>query len=157
MANKVIDLFGTRTALTITLASLASSTVGVGRQSTLVDNTTTRHHAAVVYCKVTVGTTPTINRSIYVYLVRYDDSAIGDDAVGATDAAQTIVNAKLLGVIAVNSASSDLSYYGVFDTSGLGALGPKWGITIVHDTVAALNATGSNHVIAYIGYDPEVQ
>jgi hypothetical protein len=157
MANAILNALGSRTSFTITLASLASSTTGVGRQATLVDNTTTKAAAALVYLKITTGTTPTINKNVYVYLLRYDNSAIGDDSVGASDAAWTRVNAQLLGTIFVNSASSNIAYYGVFDTAFLGVLGPKWAIGIVHDTAVNLNSTEGNHLYAYIPYNPEVQ
>jgi hypothetical protein len=35
--------------------------------------------------------------------------------------------------------------------------GPTWGLLIVHDTGVALNSTEGNHVISYIGDNPEVQ
>lgn len=150
------ETFASATSMTITLASLASSTSGVGRQSTLVDNTTNLYLSAIVYLKVTVGTTPTANTPIYVYLIRYDNSAIADDGAGTTDAGLTVVNSPLLGTIVCTATTSNTAYYGVFDTSSFGSLGPKWGIAVVNSTAVALNATGGNHVVNFIGVTKSV-
>jgi hypothetical protein len=136
---------------TITLASLASSTTGVGRQTTLVDNTTNKYLAAQVELKITMGTTPTANTLVYVYLIRYDNTAIADDGAGASDAGWTQINAPLLGTILCSAATSNVAYYGVFNTGFLGELGPKWGIGIVNSTGAALNSTEGNHGYSWIG------
>lgn len=157
MANDILHEWGTRAALTITLASLASSTTFVGRQSDLVDNTTVKAPAALVFVQVTTGTTPTANRNIYVRLLRYDNSAVADDGAGTSDAALTCLNAPLLGILQMNSGSSNVAFRATFDTAPLGVLGPKWGIQISHDTGVNLNSTAGNHVVAYIPYWPEVQ
>lgn len=159
-ANEIMDKFGSSTAMTITLASLASSTSGVGRQSTLIDNTTVRASEAIVYVKITVGTTPTANKPIYVYLLRGDDPASSnfrDDGAGASDAGLTIINAQLLGTIMCTAATSDVAYRGAFSTRGLGALGKEWGIAIVHETAVNLNATAGNHFVRYVTVNPDVQ
>jgi len=136
---------------TITLASLANSTVGVGRQSTLIDNTTNRYLAAQINLKITMGTSPTANSLVYVYLIRYDNTAIADDAAGASDAGWTQINASLLGTIVCSAATSNASYYEILNTEFLGPLGPKWGIGIVNSTGVALNSTEGNHGYSWIG------
>lgn len=133
-------------AFTITLASLASSVVGVGRQSTLITGNTAR--SALVGVKITTGTTPTINTLVYVYLIR-GDGTINDDGAGATDAAITVINAPLLGTILVPATTTAAAYTALFDTKFLGSLGPTWGIAIVNSTVAALNATAGNFTVEY--------
>jgi len=159
MANEIKDKFSASAALTITLASLASSTAGVGRQSTLVDNSSARYGELVVYVKITVGTTPTANTPIYVYLIRSDNDGTDHrtDGAGASDAALTVNNAPLLGVIMVPATTSDTAYYGEFSTRPYGAVGPEWGIAIVQSTTVNLNSTGGNHWVRYIGVNPEVQ
>lgn len=149
----VKDSFASIASFTITLASLASSTSGVGRQATLIDNTTNLYTSAIISCKITVGTSPTANTLIYVYLIRSDNNgtAIINDGGGASDAGITITNAPLLGTILVPATTSDTAYYGLFDTKFLGSLGPKWTVAVVNSTGAALNATGGNHVVSYIG------
>lgn len=146
------DTFASVGTFTITLASLSNST-SAGRQSTLIDNTTNLYTSAQVNCKITVGTTPTANSLIYVYLIRSnnDSTPIIDDAGGASDAAITITNAPLLGTILVPAATSNTAYYGVFDTKFLGSLGPKWGIAVVNNSGVALNSTAGNHVCSYVG------
>lgn len=157
MPNEIKDLFGASTALTITLASLASSTTGVGRQSTIVDNTSTRYQDVFVYVKITQGTTPTGNKAVYVYLIRDDDNASNyrTDGAGTTDAALTVQNAILVGAmrnLAVPSTGDVL--YGDFLIT---KPGPRWGIAIVHDTGVDLNSTGSNHYVRFVGINPEIQ
>lgn len=152
------DLLASVQAFTITLASLASSAVGVGRQSTLIDNTSNLYKKALISLKITVGTTPTINTLIYVYLIRSnnDGTPIIDDGGGASDAGITIINAMLLGTILVNATTSNVAYYLEVDTEFLGSLGPKWGIAVVNATGVALHATGGNHVCSYIGVNQSV-
>jgi len=156
MANTILDKFGTATAMTITLASLASSAAGVGRQSTTIDNSTVRAPRALVFVKVTVGTTPTANTLVRIYLIR-SDGTITDDGAGASDAALTVINSPLLGTILVPAATSDTAYYGVFDTYDVGPLGPTWGVAVVQNTAVNLNATGGNHAIRYLTDIPEIQ
>jgi hypothetical protein len=145
---------------TITLASLGSSSAGVGRQSTLIDNDTTWRMAARIYLRIQVGTTPTADTLIHAYLILSSDDAttpIRNDNAGASDAAWTALNAEPLGTLLVDSATSDLYYYGIFDTWKHGPLGPQWGIGIVNATGVALGSTEGNHIKQYRYYDPEVQ
>lgn len=152
--STVLNTYNSVTALTITIASLANSSTDVGRQSTLVDNTSTKYKKAKIYCKITVGTSPTANTLLYVYLIQdnNDSTPIRDDGAGASDAAWTHINAPLLGTIRVPATTSDTAYYGIFDTDKVTKdLGPKWAIGLVNASGATLNATGGNHVISYIG------
>jgi len=154
----VSELLAANSTITITLASLANSTAGVGRQSTLIDNTTNLYLSAQISFKITVGTTPTANSLIYVYLIRQDNNGtpIADDNAGTTDAAITITNAPLLGTILVPATTSNTAYYRIFDTTFLGTLSPKWGIAVVNSSGVALNATGGNHVVTFVGYKATV-
>jgi hypothetical protein len=157
MANDITAKFGTATAFTLTLASLANSTAGVGRQSTLVDNTTNLFDSANIYLNIKVGTSPGANSLIYVYLIRSDNnggSQIADDNAGASDAGITIVNASLLGVILCSATSTGANYRKSFDTRVLGPLGPEWGIAVVNSTNVALNA--SEGVYSFIGVNSQV-
>ncbi len=144
--------FAADAAITITLASLASSTAGVGRQSTLIDNTSNLYVSAIVFLAIKMGTTPTANTPVSVYLLRSNnDAPTIDDGAGATDAGLTVVNATPLGVLLCSATTSGAVYTGSFDTSNLGPLGPKWGIAIVNGTGAALDATEGNHTKTFIG------
>jgi hypothetical protein len=158
MANKILPFYDAGAALTITIAGLASSTAGVGRQSTMVDNSTTRYKRVRVFVKIKLGTSPTSAKAAYIYILRGDKNATPHrtDGAGASDAALTVLNAKLLGVLG-NKTSGAATGDVLQDDFILEDPGPEWGIAIVHDTVAALDATGSNHWARYIGEDPEVQ
>lgn len=157
MANEIKDLFGSSTALTITLASLASSTAGVGRQSDIVDNTTNRYQDLLLYVKITQGTSLTGSKSVYVYLLRDDANASAhiSDGAGVSDAALTVLNARLVGVMKNKASPTNGDVlYGEFL---IHRPGPKWGIAIVHDTGANLDSTAGNHWARYVGINPEVQ
>lgn len=156
MANAIKPLYSSVSNFTITLASLASSTAGAGRQATMIDNSTNRYNRIIVSVNIMVGTSPTASRSIYIYAIRSDKNttAIRDDAAGASDAAWTRLNAELIGIIRCGAAASNTAFKAVFQ---LRDPGPEWTIGVVHDTGVALNATGSNHVCSWIGVVDEVQ
>ena len=156
-SNEISDRFDASTAFTITLAALATSTAGVGRQSTIVDNTANKYLDVLVYVKLKQGTSPTGNRAAFVYLIRDDNNATNhrSDGAGASDAGLTVQNAMLLGSM-VNKgtpATGDL-LYGEFLVH---RPGPKWGIAIVHDTGVNLDSTESNHWARYVGLNPDIQ
>jgi hypothetical protein len=155
--NEVIDRFDSSTAFTITLASLASSTAGVGRQSTILDNTSNKYLDVLVFVKIKLGTSPTGNRAVYVYLIRDDNNGTNhrSDGAGASDAGLTIQNAQLIGTMAdkQSPATGDV-LYGEFLVH---RPGPKWGICIVHDTGVVLDSTEGNHWVRYVGLSPDIQ
>lgn len=146
IAVKWKDVFGSATTFTITLASLASSTAGVGRQSNLITGNTAK--SAFIAVKFTAGTTPTANSLVYVYLIR-GDGTITDDNAGSSDAGITVINAPLLGAILISAATSNATYYGFFDTKFLGSLGSNFAIAIVNSSGATANATGGNFAAEY--------
>lgn len=152
MANEIRTKDIASAAFTITLASLAN---GSGRQSTLISNSSD-YPAAIVYLKITSGgSAPTAGNVYEVYLLR-SDGTIADDGAGASDAAITIENAPLLGTIVV-TANAAKAFYGVFDTSALGPLGPTWGIAVKNSSGQALSTTEGDHDYNYSYYVPEVQ
>jgi hypothetical protein len=150
MAFDTKPKFSASAAMTISLAALASSTSGAGRQSTLLDNSTTRYKRIHVWFLVTTGTSPTANRSIRFFLVKGDDpasSAIRVDNAGASDAAITIVAADQLYSVATSNASNT-GYRGSFVIENPG---PEWGLAVVHDTAVNLHATAGNHIVRWVG------
>ena len=152
MPNIINAEHGTSTALTITLASLAS---GSARQSTMVDNTDNAQIIRV-YFDVTTGTSPTNNRAINFYIISGDDAStsnIRTDNAGASDAAITIDAAPLAYSVATD-ATSDKHYRGSFLIRNPG---PEWGIAVHHNTGVNLNSTGSNHELRYVTENQEVQ
>lgn len=146
----------TANALTITLASLASSTFGAAaRQATIVDNTTTRYRLIHVYPRIKLGTSPTASRSVFFWLIK-DDGATSPnrtDGAGASDAALTIRNAQNVCVAVTTSTTGEVvqPHFTIEDP------GPKWTIAVGHDTGVALDPTGGNHSITWTGENPEVQ
>ncbi|MBK7338516.1 MAG: hypothetical protein IPJ00_21240 [Saprospirales bacterium] len=133
---------------------MASSTAGVGRQSTLINNATTRYRRVIVYLNIKQGASPTGGRFLYVYGIR-GDGTIRSDGAGASDAAFTRLNAVELGVLANKASPSTgdlLTGEFVFENPG-----PEWGIAIVHDIVASLDGTEGNHAYTWVGVNPEVQ
>jgi len=156
MPNEIKDKLSSSTALTITLASLADS---AGRQSTLVDNGTTRYQELLVYIKCKMGASaPTANSIVEVYLIRGDKDGGTEhlsDGAGASDAALAPLNASLIGVMRNKAAPSGGDVlYGEFLVH---RPGPKWGIAVINRTGQAFDSTGSNHWVRYIGITTEVQ
>lgn len=152
MANEIRTKPITAATFTLTLASLTN---GSARQSTLVSNSS-NYPAALIFLDIESGTTgPTAGAVYEVYLIR-SDGTTADDAAGATDAAITIENAKLLGTIVVTNTANK-HFYGVFDTAPLGPLGTSWGIAVKNASGQTLHATEGNHRKAYTYYVPEVQ
>jgi len=140
--------------LTITLASLANN---ASRQSTMVDNSSTRYDRIHVYAKVTVGTNPTANSTIAFWLIKGDNpasSSYRSDGAGATDASITWRNARLLDMILVPVNTSNAEYYRDFVIDNPG---PEWGIIVTNNTGVSLNATAGNHFIKWIGENMEIQ
>lgn len=152
MANEIRTKDITPATFTITLASLAN---GSARQATLISNSSD-YPAALIFLDIESGSTgPTAGAVYEVYLIR-SDGTTADDGAGASDAAITIENAKLLGTIVVTNTANK-HFYGVFDTAPLGPLGPTWGIAVKNSSGQALNSTEGNHRKAYTYYVPEVQ
>jgi len=158
MANKILDLFQDSTAFTITLASLATSTVGVARQSDMIDNSTGREQLARIWCKITQGTSPTSAKTVSIHLLAGDAHGTPHrtDGAGASDASITLINSQIIGIMrnkGSGAATGDI-VYGEFL---IRIAAPSWGIAITHDTGVNLNSTGGNHWARYSYLSPEVQ
>jgi len=153
MPNEIRTKLDAFANFTITLASLAS---GAARQSTILTNPNQRP-AALINLRLQSGAAPAAGTIYELYLLRSDNiTTYRTDNAGAADAAITIVNAQLIGTIVVTN-SLNTNFYGDFDTSPLGPLGPAWGIAVKNSTDQALNATEGNHVKEYATYLPEIQ
>lgn len=153
------------TALTLTLASLAtSSTLVTGRASTAVVNTSDLFLDALISGQITVGTTPTANTQIQIWAyaplkivtstVTYPDSITGTDAAKTMTSVAIKNRLKLVDVIAVASTTSNRAFH--FGPASLahvfnGVLPTHWGVFVTHNTGVNLNATAGNHWIHYIG------
>lgn len=146
--------------LTCTLASLASSTTKVaGRSSAAFDNTTTRALDCLLSGKITTGTSPTVNRTIQIWIYPEVDnggSPAYPDVFDGTDANDTVTSEnvrnsalRLAATINVDSNSNRTYGFGPVSIASLfgGVMPEKWGVWVVHDTGVALNSTGSNHAL----------
>jgi len=157
MPNELKDKFAASAALTISLGSLADDS---GRQSALVDNSAARYQDLLVYVQLKMNTTtaPNGGSTCELYLLRGDGDAATEhvtDGAGPGDAALTVVNAPLVGVVRTEDApaAGDV-LYGEFLVH---RPGPTWGVAIVNRTGQALADTGGDHWVRYVGLNPEVQ
>lgn len=155
MSSNILDDFAADAAITITLASLAISVAanGVGRQSTMIDNTTNRYTHIKLTLAIKMGTSPTSSAPIYVFLICSNADATTetrDDSAGASDAGLTQNNSRLIGVLYTKSSAATGDV--VTQTIDFDNPGPKWGICIVNGlTAGAFNSTEGNHVKTYVG------
>ena len=140
------------------LSSLATSSTWInGVESNEIDNATTNKYVdALVQGKVKVGTTPTANTYINVYVWGADTSLATTviDALDGTAGAEGLTNTGVLASglrlgasIGVFVNTSDITYnVAPFSVAALfGGIMPKyWGLYVAHNTVAALNASNNN-------------
>lgn len=163
MANIAL-LYSSNTTITCAVASLASSATFVaGRGSTQVDNTTNVYVDAIVQGLVTVGTTPTANTSINIYVYGSNTSlaTTNIDVLTGTDGNFTLTNTgilygalKLGASVTVFDTTSNIDYFvSPFSVAQLfGGVMPKyWGLFVAHNTGVALNATAGNHSFSFNG------
>lgn len=144
--------FGASTQMTITLSGLDSSTAGVGRASTLVDNSSSLYRRAYVYYTIqTNSTAPTDAKTIQFYGLQGDvgsSSNIRSDGAQETDNAITIENSDLLHVVSTDATASKI-YSGSFVYSNLS---PQWGVAVVQDTEQPLlSGAQNNDCLRFVG------
>jgi hypothetical protein len=158
-AGDVKVQYGASAALTLTLASLAtSSSRTTGRESTAVATTGT----VVDYLvggKITTGTTPTVDKQIDVWVyAAVEDDPIYPDVFDGTDSAETVTSEnvrngalRLATSIRIDGTSDRTYWIAPFSVAQLfgGHLPTHWGVFVAHDTAVNLNATGGNHAIYY--------
>jgi hypothetical protein len=144
--------FGTSTAITITLNSLASSATA-GRESTVVDNSANKFLDALVTVILTIGTgTPANDKAAYIYAYGSEDGTNYTDNATGSDAAITLndpTNLRLVHVIAMPTAS--LTYKVVFSIAAAfgGVLPRKWGIVVRN--YCGITLAASNNSASYSG------
>jgi len=155
-AGDIKIVYGTPADVTITLASLATSTTRlVGRESTAVDNTTLLALDYLVSGRIMTGTSPTTAKSIEVWCVAswdgttYPAGFAGSDAAGPT---LIVENKAALSLVAsmATIATSDVAYHftcrSIASLFG-GIVPPKFSFFVTHDTAVNLNSTAGNHQI----------
>ena len=162
MATTTVN-YSSNTVITMDLASLASSaTLLAGRESTQIDNTSTKYIDCTVSGFVSVGTTPTANTTIAIYVYGADTSLATAplDTLDGTDSAETLTNGGILNAlrlgasIAVPAATSDVQYIVLpFSVASLfGGVMPKyWGLFVSHNTGVNLRATVNTNQFDFVG------
>ena len=154
-------------AITITLASLATSaTFIVGRESTVITNVTNQYIDYIVSGQITVGTTPTVNTELRVYVYAplkvvsgtftyplATTTALTAADAGATFEANQLAQLRFAAAATV-IATSDRAYsFAPFSIAQLfgGVVPLKWGLFVAHNTAVNLNSTGGNHWFHWTG------
>ena len=150
------------TPITISPASLVSSGTYIeGRESTKIDETTTKYMNVQVEGFVTTGTTPTADTYIKLYAwgSHTDPSTTALDVIDGLDSAETFTSTEIMNSIVtlvrsvkVNATSDQKYHFKPFTIADIFGEMPKfWGLYLAHDTVAALNSTAGNHEFKYTG------
>ena len=142
MANTV---FGDEETVTITLTSLAD---GAYRQSASVDNSADSYIDMDIGFSIQVGTSPTADEALYLYLAPESDQdaefsagCSGSDSAYTADGEEGLLT--LLAAVTVD-ATSDQDYV----KGGIRVTAPrKFCFVVRNETGAALNATGSGNYL----------
>jgi hypothetical protein len=161
VASRKIE-YGTSTALTNAIASLASSsTFTAGYESDVVDNTTNKYLDYTLEGKITVGTPTLAPSEIRLYVVASFDGTTWPDVFDGTTSAETVTSAgvrdgyaKLAASLNVDATTSNVAYpFSIGSVAQLfgGNCPAKWLVFTSHNTGANLNSTGGNHVFNYRG------
>lgn len=144
------------TAITLDLSSLAaSSTFVAGRESTQIDNTTTKYQDALVYVLGITGSAsaPTAGQQINVYLWGADTSlaTTAIDTLDGVDSAETITLPTLQALkfaaaaYTTTTTASQVYYIQPFSVaSKFGGVMPKfWGLYVATSLTGGLAASMS--------------
>lgn len=148
--------YAASSALTITLASLAtSSTWLAGSESDAVDNSSNLYLDYLLAGMITVGTSPTASTEIRVYVVAMLDDSTWPDVFDGTSSAETVTSAgvgsgflKLAAVMPVDATTSNRAYYfGPVSVASLfgGSCPRKWVAFVTHNSAVNLHSTAGNH------------
>lgn len=138
-------------ALTITLAALATSTT-VGRQATVVDNSSNLYDDALV--TVIIGTSASAigsSKSVSTYLSGSEDGTNFDQddaAMGASDAGYTInLPSNLPTGMVMNTPTTSKTYNRTFSIAALkgGVMPRKWTIVVCNDTNQNLGTSSASY------------
>jgi len=154
--------YAAATALTITLASLASSPTWIaGRDAVAIDNSSARNIDSEITARIVTGTTPAVDSEIRIYGVQAlfpDPTVVWPDTIVGTNAAVSLTSAytrdagikPLLGATAV-SATTGVAYpIACLSTAQAWGKEPKrWTVFVTHNNTAALNATQPAPTMTY--------
>jgi hypothetical protein len=140
---------GSWTSITITLNSLASTS---SRQSTAVDNSTNLYVDALVSVTIKPGTV-TAPSTVSVYAYEVGDSGNYTDGCSGTDGAYTLLsptNLRFLGQVSLPTSSTAETSPAYSLAAAFGHMPEKWGIVVLNNTGAALDATAGG-TASYVG------
>lgn len=144
---------------TITLTSLASdATLLTGRESTGISNAVNLYLDELVGGTIMTGTTPTTATQIEVHAVgATDDTPTYPGAFAGSDAGRTSTQStknsscKPLGILATLNTSNQAYWVGMIGIRQFfgDGLPVAHSLFVTHSTVAALNATATNHKLTH--------
>lgn len=169
MATQTIN-YSANTTIAMLLGGLASSATWVsGWGSAEIVNTTNQYVDAIVQGSISVGTTPTANTVINVFVYGSNDSRIVtpvgginglDNAVGITNTGVLYSMLRLGAAINVLVNTSDVAYpvapFSVAQLFG-GVLPKYWGLYVAHNTGFALrNNVVNTNSFSYVGIKYDV-
>lgn len=134
-----------------------------GRESAEVDNTINLDLDHLLTGFITVGTSPTINTRIEIWIAAPRDisggTRIWPDVLDGTDSDETLLSngikfssLRVGHAIDVDAATSDRPYpFAPFSIAALfgGVMPPWWLAFVTHNTGVALNTTAANHKLTY--------
>lgn len=163
MATSSVNYVATPVAITMDLSLLGtSSTFVAGRESTEIDNTTTKYNKVMVSGSVSVGTAPTANTTIQIFVWGSNVSLATTpiDVLDGLDSAETLTNIGILNAlkpgptILVPAATSDVKYPVLpFEVGALfDDVVPKfWGLFVAHNTGVMLRLLSNTNMFEYVG------
>jgi hypothetical protein len=164
MATQTVNYDSTTdsNAITITLASMATSATNiVGRESTAISNATNNYVDVLVSGQVMTGsatlTAGTIEVWLYAQLKVASSTPTYPSPVTGSDAAITFVNETKLAMVLLDAVSTNTTAntpYAIGPISVaelIGEVPERWGVCVMHNTGQNLNATAGNHWLHYTG------
>ena len=157
MSSTLTQAFGTSTAITITLNSLTASAT-VGRQSTVIDNTSNLYVDALVTAIITTAGSVASPFTVNVYVSGSEDGTNFDQdtaVMGASDAGYTIDSPTNLRLAAIINCSTTAKVYNkIFSVAQLfgGVMPRKWVVVVTNTTGATLSSSGNS--MSYSGIIP---
>lgn len=143
--SDIKQAFGSSAALTITLASLASS---AARESVAVDNTSDLYEDTLVTVIVTLAAGgPAGDKAVNVYAYGSEDGSSYTDNATGSDAAITLrspTNLRLIGVISAPDSGGLVYKSNPMNVAvAFGGVMPrKWGIVVENATGLAFHTSG---------------
>lgn len=152
--------YAAEAALTITLASLpTSSTLLVGEESDLIDNSSNGYIDALLNVQVTLGSSPAAGLiEVWGYGILTDAGAVPAGLAGSlANTSITAAGQKYGGLVLLRSFTTAATSNQIYSASGIslasafGCMPKKWGIWITHNTTVNLHATAGNHFVKYQG------